>query len=100
SNAVGETYWPEKSEALSNGIFQSSDVAELRDGKVFLRGRAGDLINVAGRKILPEIIEMELRVHPQVRECLVLGLPSLEEERAEMIAAVVAASASETELRN
>src|SRR5581483_1441690 len=99
SKAVGETYWPEKSDSLANGIFQSSDLAELRDGKVFLRGRASDLINVAGRKISPETIERELLAHPQVRECLVLGLPSRDIERTETIAVVVVSDAQEKELK-
>lgn len=99
SRAVGEMYWPEKSESLGNGVFQSSDLAELRDGKVFLRGRAGDLINVAGRKISPETIERELLANPKVRECLVLGLPSREAERTETIAAVVVSDARETDLK-
>jgi long-chain acyl-CoA synthetase len=100
SRAVAETYFPEKADALGNGIFQSSDLAELRDGKVFLRGRASDLINVAGRKIAPETIERELLANPKVRECLVLGLPSRDAERTETIAAVVVSEAKENELRD
>ena len=48
SRAVAETYWPEPSGLLGHGIFQTSDLAELREGKVFLHGRLGDQINVAG----------------------------------------------------
>jgi acyl-CoA synthetase (AMP-forming)/AMP-acid ligase II len=100
SRAVAETYWPEKSGALGGGIFQASDLAELKDGKVFLRGRLGDQINLAGRKISPETIERALLAHPQVRECLVFGAPSSEIERTEIIVAVVASSATESELKN
>jgi long-chain acyl-CoA synthetase len=35
SRAVAETYWPEKSDSLGGGIFQTSDLAELKDGEVF-----------------------------------------------------------------
>jgi long-chain acyl-CoA synthetase len=100
SRAVAETYWPEKSGALGGGIFQTSDLAELKDGKVFLRGRLGDQINIAGRKVSPETVERTLLAHPQVRECLVFGVPSNEAERTEIIVAVVAASATESELKN
>ncbi len=100
SRAVGETYWPEKSDALGNGIFQSSDLAELRDEKIFLRGRANDLINVAGRKISPEIIEHELLQNSKVRECLVLGLPSRDADRTETIVAIVVSDAKENELKD
>ena len=43
------------------GPFQTSDLAELKDGTVYLRGRAGDQINVAGRKVSPAAIEQVLR---------------------------------------
>jgi acyl-coenzyme A synthetase/AMP-(fatty) acid ligase len=99
SRAVAETYWPEKSDSLGDGIFQTNDLAELRDGAVFLRGRLGDQINVAGRKVSPETIERALLGHPRVRECLVFGAPSRDVERTEIIVAVVAADAAESELK-
>ena len=99
SRAVGETYWPEQSPALANGTFRSNDLAELKDGQVFLRGRLDDLINVAGRKVSPEAIERELLSNPKVRECLVFGLPSRDAERTRNIVAVVVSSAGESELK-
>ena len=92
SRAVGETYWPEPQPNLAAGVFRTSDLVELKEGQVFLRGRAGDLINVAGRKVSPETIERVLQTHPEVRECLVFGAPSREAERTEIIVAVVAAN--------
>ena len=99
SRAVAETYWPEKSDSLGGGIFRSSDLAELKDGKVFLRGRLGDQINVAGRKISPEIIERALLANPKVRECLVFGVPSRDAERTEFIGTVIVSDAKENELK-
>ena len=99
SRAVAETYWPEKSAALGGGIFQTSDLAELKDGHVFLRGRLGDQINVAGRKVSPETIERALLAHPQVRECLVFGVPSRDAERLEIIVAIVVADIGEPALK-
>jgi long-chain acyl-CoA synthetase len=99
SRAVGETYWPEKSDSLGGGIFQTSDLAELKNGAVFLRGRLGDQINVAGRKVSPETVERALLANPRVRECLVLGVPSRDEQRTEIIVAVVVADAAETDLK-
>jgi acyl-coenzyme A synthetase/AMP-(fatty) acid ligase len=99
SPACGQSYWPEPSASLGAGRFQSSDLAELKDGLLFVRGRLSDQINVAGRKVAPETIERALLAHPRVRECLVFGAPSPEAGRTEMIVAVVAASAGETELR-
>ena len=99
SRAVAETYWPEKLDSLGDGIFQTSDLAELKEGQVFLRGRLGDQINVAGRKLSPETIERALLTHPQVRECLVFGAPSHDSGRMETIVAVVATSATESALK-
>ena len=88
--AVGSTYWPEPSPALGKGRYRSSDLGELRDGLVYLRGRQSDQINVAGRKVSPESIERVLASHPEVRECLVFGAPSPDEDRSEVIVACVA----------
>jgi long-chain acyl-CoA synthetase len=100
SRAVAETYWPEKSDSLGGGIFQTSDLAGLKEGFVFLRGRLGDQINVAGRKVSPETVERALLAHPQVRECLVLGVPSRDAGRTETTVAVVVSGAPESELKS
>jgi long-chain acyl-CoA synthetase len=86
---VGETYWPESTPDLGQGRFQTTDLAELRDGNVFLRGRVSDLINVAGRKVSPFSIERELLAHAAVKECLVFGVPDHESDRTELIIACV-----------
>jgi acyl-coenzyme A synthetase/AMP-(fatty) acid ligase len=99
SRAVAETYWPKKSDSLGGGIFQTGDLAEFKAGQIFLRGRRGDQINVAGRKISPEAIEHALLAHPRVRECLVFGAPSREAERTEMIVAVIAGDVAEWTLK-
>jgi len=91
SRAVGQGYWPAADDALGQGMFQTSDLAEFRAGQVFLRGRVSDQINVAGRKILPAAIEQILSTHPAVRECLVFGVPGGDADRNEVIAACVVA---------
>jgi acyl-CoA synthetase (AMP-forming)/AMP-acid ligase II len=87
--AVGQSYWPEPDERLHAGCFHMSDLAEIIEGEVFLRGRAGDQINVAGRKIAPEVIERVLGSHPAVAACLVFGLTSEAPGRGEEIVACV-----------
>ncbi len=89
---VGQTYWPTPETALGGGRFQTSDLVELRGGLVFLRGRAGDQINIAGRKISPGVIEQALLSHRAVRECLVFGTTSADPARTETIVAVVAST--------
>jgi acyl-CoA synthetase (AMP-forming)/AMP-acid ligase II len=96
SQAVGQTYWPEPSAALRDGVFRTNDLGEIRGGKIYLRGRAGDQINVAGRKVSPETIEQVLASHPQVRGCLAFGLPSPDPQRGETIVACVEVGAELT----
>jgi acyl-coenzyme A synthetase/AMP-(fatty) acid ligase len=91
SQAVGETYWPEPEPALGGGIFRTCDLAEIKDGEIFLRGRTDDHINVAGRKVSPTVIEQALREHEAVAECLVFGVPSENADRIDSIVACVAA---------
>jgi len=64
------------------------------EGKVWLRGRATDQINVAGRKISPESIEKCYSLTRRWRDCLVFGIPSQGAERVEEIAACVVARAN------
>jgi long-chain acyl-CoA synthetase len=92
SKAVGESYWPDAGPRLGNGIFRTSDLAEISYGLIYFRGRAGDQINVAGRKVSPESIEKVLLTHPGVRECVVFGVPSSDAQRGDTIVACVAAT--------
>ena len=89
SKAVAQTYWPDPSESLVNGCFQTSDLVEIIDGNVYLRGRASDQINVAGRKVSPETIERALLQHDSVSDCLVFGVNSQDADRGDNIVACV-----------
>jgi acyl-coenzyme A synthetase/AMP-(fatty) acid ligase len=99
--AVGTRYWPAGDDALGAGVFRAADVAELQADLVYLRGRLGDQINVAGRKVAPQAIESVLRRHPAVRDCLVFAVPEPCGERLENIVACVVAekTASPGDLR-
>ncbi len=92
-SAVGQTYWPEPSDSLRDGIFRTSDLAEISEGNVYLRGRASDQINVAGRKVAAETIENALVAHPHVRDCVAFGVPSADAARGETIVACLAVDA-------
>jgi acyl-coenzyme A synthetase/AMP-(fatty) acid ligase len=96
SRAVGETYWPTPEPALGGGVFRTCDLAEIKDGEIFLRGRTDDHINVAGRKVSPTIIEQALREHEAVAECVVFGVPSSSADRMDLIVACVAADRPST----
>jgi acyl-coenzyme A synthetase/AMP-(fatty) acid ligase len=90
SAAVGETYWPNPSPALGRGRFYASDRVEICDRRVFLKGRRGEVIHVAGQKIAPECIEQMILRHPGVRECVVFGVPDPGAVRNEAMVACVA----------
>lgn len=91
SAAVGETFWPEPEPNLSSGLYRTSDLVELKEGLLFLRGRATDQINVAGRKVSPETIERALLTHPAVSDCLVFGAAGPHAERGQIVVACVVA---------
>lgn len=88
SPSVAQSYFPTPAPALVHPTFQSADLVSIDDdGLLRIRGRASDLINVAGRKVAPETIEQALLTHPAIRDCLVLGLPD-DDARGESIGVV------------
>lgn len=57
--------------------FYPGDVGyRTADGRLFLTGRATDLINIGGGKIAPERIERMLRRYPKVKDAAVCGFGS------------------------
>jgi acyl-CoA synthetase (AMP-forming)/AMP-acid ligase II len=89
---VGEGYWPEEDATLRDGCFMTSDLVELRDGAVFMRGRVSDAINIAGRKLNPGEVEEVLLGVEGVRCCVVFGVPSADAARCEEAVACVNAA--------
>ena len=90
SGAVAQTYLPQPDERLGEGCFRTSDVVEMLGDAVYLRGRASDLINVAGRKVTPDSIEAVLAGHAGVRHCVVFGVAEADRDR--IVACVAAES--------
>lgn len=101
SEAVGQAYWAvaeeesggEEESKLGKGQFVTADLAEIEgeSGKVYLRSRSGDMINVAGRKVAPGKIEQAiLEADESIRCCVVFGIPSDDAERVEDVVACVA----------
>ena len=60
------------------------------DGKVTLLGRGSNCVNTGGEKVYPEEVEMAIKAHPAVYDCLVVGIP--DEKYGQAVAAVVAAA--------
>jgi acyl-CoA synthetase (AMP-forming)/AMP-acid ligase II len=68
------------------------DRAEVdADGTIRLLGRGALCINTGGEKVYPEEVELALRSHPDVFDCVVVGVP--DDRWGEMVVALVEASA-------
>ena len=57
------------------------------DGSLTLLGRGSVCINTGGEKVYPEEVEAELREHPAVFDCVVVGVP--DERFGEQVVALV-----------
>jgi acyl-CoA synthetase (AMP-forming)/AMP-acid ligase II len=57
------------------------------DAKVTLLGRGSNCVNTGGEKVYPEEVEMAVKNHPAVYDCLVVGVP--DEKYGQAVAAVV-----------
>jgi o-succinylbenzoate---CoA ligase len=74
--------------ALENGEFVTSDLGYVgEDGRVVIRGRADDVINTGGHKVVPGEVAAALSDCPGVREVVVVGRP--DPEWGERVTAVV-----------
>jgi long-chain acyl-CoA synthetase len=69
------------------GWVTAGDAGLLADGFLYLKGRVGRLINVAGVKVHPEAIEQALLAHPDIEGAAVVGLDDA--KRGQRLAAVV-----------
>jgi o-succinylbenzoate---CoA ligase len=72
---------------LAGGEFVTSDLGVVRDGLVTVRGRADDVINTGGHKVIPGEVAAVLSDCPGVREAVVVGRP--DREWGERVTAVV-----------
>jgi acyl-CoA synthetase (AMP-forming)/AMP-acid ligase II len=57
------------------------------DGTITLLGRGSACINTGGEKVYPEEVELVLRAHPAVFDCVVVGVP--DPKWGEMVVALV-----------
>lgn len=74
SGYVGD---PERTASiLRNGSIYTSDLGAFdSEGRLHLRGRADDLINVGGFKIAPTEIEEAALSHPDIKDCICVPVP-------------------------
>ncbi len=60
------------------------------DGSITLLGRGSACINTGGEKVYPEEVEIVLRAHPDVFDCVVVGVP--DDRWGEMVVALIEAT--------
>jgi fatty-acyl-CoA synthase len=66
----------------------AGDYAQVdADGTIRLLGRGSACINTGGEKVYPEEVELALRKHPSVFDCVVVGVP--DERFGEIVVALV-----------
>jgi O-succinylbenzoic acid--CoA ligase len=64
------------SQCLTDGWFVTSDLGGPdADGRLVLHGRADDVINSGGEKVVPGLVEQALRACPAVKDAVVVGVP-------------------------
>ena len=63
--------------AMGDGEFQrTGDIAHVDDdGFVWIEGRVSDMVNRGGLKVFPAEVEEVLRLHPEVQDAAVTGVP-------------------------
>jgi o-succinylbenzoate---CoA ligase len=84
-------------DVLDRDWFVTSDLGVIEDGALRVRGRADDVINTGGEKVVAGEVEHLLRTHPAVEDVVVVGRP--DPEWGEMVTAVVVGTATLEELR-
>jgi acyl-coenzyme A synthetase/AMP-(fatty) acid ligase len=74
---AGYLHDPELTSAAftADGFLISGDLACLRDGYIYIKGREDDVFNVGGEKVSPLEVEQALAHHPAVEQVVVRGVP-------------------------
>jgi o-succinylbenzoate---CoA ligase len=71
-----------------DGWFRTGDLGRMESGRLVVRGRADDVINTGGHKVVPGEVTAVLQTCPGVRDAAVVGQP--DPEWGERVVAVVA----------
>ncbi|MCO5089548.1 AMP-binding protein [Bosea sp. (in: a-proteobacteria)] len=74
-----EAYWRrehERDKDFVDGYFRTGDIGHIdADGYVFLTDRKKDMILSSGFNVFPRTVEEAIYEHPDVAECVVIGVP-------------------------
>jgi acyl-coenzyme A synthetase/AMP-(fatty) acid ligase len=73
----------------TDGYWRTGDMAELRGGYIFLKGRAQERIRRFGYTVSPRDVEWALHQHPKVKDIYVMGRQTASEPNDELIYFIV-----------
>lgn len=93
-------YWKNEEETnktLVDGWLLTGDMAYLKDGYVFMLGRADNIINVGGEKVSPIEVENIAGQCEGIKECACIGVPDPNDVLGQVPALFVVADAQVTE---
>ncbi|MFI7226558.1 AMP-binding protein [Nonomuraea angiospora] len=76
--------------------FRTSDLGEMAGGRLRVLGRADDVINTGGEKVVAAAVAEVLGTHPEVADVAVIGTPDA--EWGELVTAIVVAANPDTPL--
>ncbi|MBS1989573.1 MAG: acyl--CoA ligase [Cyanobacteria bacterium SZAS LIN-3] len=62
-------------DVLEHHRYKTGDYGYMKDGYLYIAGRAKEMIIVAGNKVFPSEVEDSLRKEPLVKEIAVVGVP-------------------------
>jgi acyl-coenzyme A synthetase/AMP-(fatty) acid ligase len=90
---------PQATTRTEDGWVRTNDLGRLdEDGFLYVLGRADDAINRGGFKIVPQVVEAELRQHPSVVDAALVGVPDRRLGQLPVAAVTVREPVSESEL--
>jgi malonyl-CoA/methylmalonyl-CoA synthetase len=96
--SVFQEYWgkPQATEeSFRDGWFRTGDVAVVENGRYRILGRMNiDILKTGGNKVSALEVEEQLREHPAIAECAVVGVP--DPEWGERVAVAVVLRKGET----
>lgn len=78
-----------KASTTSDGFWRTGDIAELKEGYIYLKGRVQERIRRFGYTVSPRDVEWALHQHPKISDVHVMGLQDSAEPNDELIYFIV-----------
>lgn len=72
-----------------DGFWRTGDMAEIKDGYIYLKGRVQERIRRFGYTISPRDVEWALHKHPQIKDVLVMGFQNADKPDDDLVYFIV-----------